>query len=76
MGSHRSSRIRPARGSPDRGTPDNPPDAVTDVTPDGKTLIYTEAPTGRIGFVDIRREEAPEPDGILDVGGDPTSVGR
>jgi Esterase-like activity of phytase len=64
---------------PDNLLPGDPPDTVTaaeiaDVTPDGKTLIYTEAPTGRIGFVDIRREEAPEPDGILDVGGDPTIV--
>src|ERR687891_246089 len=64
---------------PDNLLPGDPPDTVTaaeiaDVTPDGKTLIYTEAPTGRIGFVDIRRAHAPEPDGILDVGGDPTSV--
>jgi Esterase-like activity of phytase len=64
---------------PDNLLPGDPPDTVTaaeiaDVTPDGRTLIYTEAPTGRIGFVDIRREESPEPDGILDVGGDPTSV--
>jgi hypothetical protein len=64
---------------PDNLLPSDAPNTVTaaeiaDVTPDGKTLIYTEAPTGRIGFVDIRREQAPEPDGILDVGGDPTSV--
>jgi Esterase-like activity of phytase len=64
---------------PDNLLPSDPPNTVTaaeiaDVTPDGRTLIYTEAPTGRIGFVDIRDEEAPEPDGILDVGGDPTSV--
>ena len=64
---------------PDNLLPGDPPDTITaaeiaDVTPDGKTLIYTEAPTGRIGFVDIRRAHAPEPDGILDVGGDPTSV--
>jgi hypothetical protein len=57
----------------------DPPGTVTaaeiaDATPDGKTLVYTDAPTGRIGFVDIRREHAPEPDGMLDVGGDPTSV--
>jgi Esterase-like activity of phytase len=64
---------------PDNLLPSDPPDTVTaaeiaDVTRDGKTLIYTEAPTGRIGFVDIRREDAPEADGILDVDGDPTSV--
>jgi hypothetical protein len=64
---------------PDNLLPGDAPDAATaaeiaDATPDGRTLIYTDAPTGRIGFVDIRREHAPEPDGVIDVGGDPTSV--
>jgi hypothetical protein len=64
---------------PDNLLPGDPPDTVTaaeiaDATPDGKTLVYTDAPTGRIGFVDIRRPQSPKPGGIVDVGGDPTSV--
>lgn len=41
---------------------------------DGKTLIYTDAVTGNIGFVDITNPSEPLPAGVLNVGGSPTSV--
>ena len=41
---------------------------------DGRTLIYTDSPSGRIGFVDIRRPSAPAAGGAIDMGGEPTSV--
>lgn len=47
---------------------------IADVTPDGKTLIYTDAIVGRIGFVDIADADDPAPGGTLPVDGSPTSV--
>jgi len=41
---------------------------------DGKTLIYTDGKMRAIGFVDIRNAKKPKPGGILEVGGEPTSV--
>ena len=41
---------------------------------DGKTLIYTDAETGNVGFVDITNPSQPLPKGVLDLGGSPTSV--
>lgn len=41
---------------------------------DGETLIYTDGPGERIGFVDISDPSQPQPAGVLDVGGEPTSV--
>ena len=41
---------------------------------DGKTLIYTDAETGNIGFVDITDPAHPLPGGVLNLGGSPTSV--
>lgn len=41
---------------------------------DGNTLIYTDSPTGRIGFVDIHDAENPISLGTLHTGGEPTSV--
>jgi len=40
----------------------------------GRTVLYTDSPTGRLGFVDVRDPEAPAPGGTIDVGGEPTSV--
>ena len=59
--------------------PDEPETTVTsaeivDATPDGRTLVYTDSPAGRIGFVDVRRPGAPQPGGAIDMGGEPTSV--
>jgi hypothetical protein len=47
---------------------------ITDATPDGRTLVYTDSPTGRLGFVDIRDPGAPKAAGTLDMDGEPTSV--
>jgi DNA-binding beta-propeller fold protein YncE len=47
---------------------------IVDVTPDGRTLLYTDAFTGMLGVVDVRDPEAPEALGMVDLPGDPTSV--
>jgi sugar lactone lactonase YvrE len=57
----------------------SPADTVTsaeiiDETIDGRTLVSTDSPTGRIGFIDISDPANPRPKGSLDVGGEPTSV--
>jgi hypothetical protein len=41
---------------------------------DGKTLIYTDSPGRRIGFVDICDPCDPKADGTMDMDGEPTSV--
>lgn len=41
---------------------------------DGMMLIYTDSETGNIGFVDIADPEYPVGMGMVDVGGEPTSV--
>jgi Esterase-like activity of phytase len=41
---------------------------------DGKLLIYTDSATENIGFVDITNPANPQPAGLIDVGGEPTSV--
>jgi len=41
---------------------------------DGRTLIYSDSPGERIGFVDISNPEAPLAIGTLDLAGEPTSV--
>jgi len=41
---------------------------------DGMTLIYTDAVTGNVGFVDITDPANPQPGGVIPVGGEPTSV--
>jgi hypothetical protein len=49
---------------------------IVAATRDGKTLIYTDAVAGRVGFVDISDPEDPQPAGSLEppLGGEPTSV--
>jgi hypothetical protein len=64
---------------PDNLAPGEPLDTVTSAEivaagPGGRSLIYTDSPTGRIGFVDISRPQRPQRDGTLDAGGEPTSV--
>ncbi len=41
---------------------------------DGMTLIYTDSPGERIGFVDLSNAAAPMADGVVDLTGEPTSV--
>jgi len=40
----------------------------------GQTLIYTDGKMEAIGFVDIKNAKKPKPAGIVNVGGEPTSV--
>lgn len=47
---------------------------IVDATNDGKQLIYTDGDNEAIGFVDISAPAAPRGDGVLDVGGEPTSL--
>lgn len=47
---------------------------IVAATADGMTLVYTDSPTGRIGFIDIADPRAPQALGGLDMGGEPTSV--
>src|SRR5215217_7982395 len=58
----------------------NAPDAeatsseIITATDDGMTLIYSDSPAGGIGFVDITDAKAPKQGGLMDMGGEPTSV--
>ncbi|HEY1175926.1 MAG TPA: esterase-like activity of phytase family protein, partial [Phytomonospora sp.] len=47
---------------------------ISAVTDDGETLVYTDGPGERLGFVDISDPAAPEAAGILPLDGEPTSV--
>jgi DNA-binding beta-propeller fold protein YncE len=47
---------------------------IITATPDGMTLIFTDSPGGRLGFVDIADPAAPKPAGSLAMYGEPTSV--
>jgi len=44
------------------------------VSEDGGLLIYTDGPTGNLGFVDIADPRDPKPSGVLEMSGEPTSV--
>lgn len=41
---------------------------------DGMTLIYTDGPLKAVGRIDLRDPRKPQPLGLVDVGGEPTSV--
>ncbi|PZA22022.1 esterase-like activity of phytase family protein [Modestobacter versicolor] len=47
---------------------------ISTVSPDGRTVVYTDAPNGQVGFLDITDPGAPVGLGTLQVGGEPTSV--
>ncbi|MEV4275839.1 esterase-like activity of phytase family protein [Actinoplanes xinjiangensis] len=47
---------------------------ISTVIDDGRTVVYTDSPGRRLGFVDIGNPSAPKPAGTLAVGGEPTSV--
>jgi hypothetical protein len=52
-------------------------DTVSEIvaaTADGKTLVYTDAASGAIGFIDITDPVRPKADGLVSFDGDPTSV--
>ncbi|MGY1847488.1 choice-of-anchor I domain-containing protein [Blastococcus sp. SYSU DS1021] len=44
------------------------------VTPDGRTLLYTDSATGEVGLVDLTRPAEPTAIGSVQLGGEPTSV--
>jgi len=44
------------------------------VTPDGRTVLYTDSARGELGLVDLTDPSAPEQAGTVVVGGEPTSV--
>lgn len=41
---------------------------------DGMTLVYTDSPAKRIGFIDIADPKSPKAAGGIEMGGEPTSV--
>ncbi|HEY9215644.1 MAG TPA: esterase-like activity of phytase family protein [Ancylobacter sp.] len=47
---------------------------IITVTEDGQTLIYSDSPGQRIGFIDISNPAAPKPAGVLALDGEPTST--
>ncbi|WP_433377098.1 esterase-like activity of phytase family protein [Actinoplanes sp. CA-142083] len=47
---------------------------ISTVTEDGRTVVYTDSPGKRLGFVDITNPGRPAAAGTLAVGGEPTSV--
>lgn len=47
---------------------------IVDASADGMTLIYSDSPSERLGFVDIRNPARPRAAGVLDLAGEPTSV--
>ncbi len=47
---------------------------IIHATPDGNTLVYSNALLGGIGFIDITDARAPKADGFLSLEGGPTSV--
>ena len=47
---------------------------ISTVTADGTTVVYTDAASEGVGFVDITDPEEPEADGFVETEGEPTSV--
>jgi hypothetical protein len=47
---------------------------IVDASQDGRTLVYTDSATGNLGFIDIENPAQPQADGVVAVGGEPTSV--
>ena len=47
---------------------------IVAATPNGRTLVYTDAETQSVGFVDIGNPADPQPLGAIQLNGEPTSV--
>src|SRR5690349_19355239 len=47
---------------------------ISTVTEDGRTVVYTDSPSRRLGFVDITDPSRPRASGTLALDGEPTSV--
>ena len=59
-----------AKESPKTGTAAE----IIDFADNGNTLVYTDSPGQRLGFIDIRNPRQPKPAGTVAFGGEPTSV--
>jgi hypothetical protein len=66
--------LNTCNGQPDSCIDEETLAEIVAASKDGKTLIYTDAATDNIGFVDITDPSNPQPAGLLAVGGQPTSV--
>lgn len=60
----------PAGADPKKGTSAE----IIAATPDGRTLVYTDSPGERLGFIDIADPDKPVAGGVVGLGGEPTSV--
>ena len=49
---------------------------IISATDDGMTLVYTDSPGERLGFIDLADPRAPRAAGTVALGGEPTSRGR
>ncbi|WP_432571874.1 hypothetical protein [Kineococcus sp. SYSU DK005] len=47
---------------------------ILSVSPDGRTAWYTDSATGQVGVVDLSDPAHPRQRGVVDLGGEPTSV--
>ena len=56
------------------GVTDTAAAEISTVTEDGRTVVYTDSPGRRLGFVDITDPARPRPTGTLAMDGEPTSV--
>lgn len=60
-------------GATDKPDQETAPEIIA-ATQDGMTLVYTDSPAERIGFVDIKDAANPKPAGFITLSGEPTSV--
>ncbi|HEX2146885.1 MAG TPA: alkaline phosphatase, partial [Pseudorhizobium sp.] len=64
----------PVAGNRSAGADKATSSEIITATADGNTLIYSDAPGGTIGFIDITDPKAPKAGGSLTVEGEPNSV--
>ena len=71
---HRDGHFEPIASFAVEGAGDGSVAEIVAATPNGKLLVYTDSEGERIGFVDINDPGSPVQIGVLDMGGEPTSV--
>jgi DNA-binding beta-propeller fold protein YncE len=71
---HRDGRFEPIASFAVEGAADGSVAEIVAATPNGKLLVYTDSVGERIGFVDVQDPDSPVQLGVLDMGGEPTSV--
>ena len=47
---------------------------IIEATEDGMTVVYTDSPLRAIGMIDITDPKSPKPAGVVELGGEPTSL--